>query len=57
MQGQVNKTKYTPKFVTVKEKYEGKCPECKSQLIFAEASFYCPNCGFSEKDFVVERIT
>ena len=55
MQVSQNKPKYISKFKTVTEKYDGLCPECRSGLIFAEASFYCPNCGFCEKDFVLER--
>jgi rubrerythrin len=49
------KSSYKSHFQTVREKYKGLCPECNCRLIFAEASFFCPNCGFSEKDFVLER--
>jgi len=28
------------------------CPECGGALFFAEASFYCPVCGFSQETFL-----
>ena len=45
---------FLPKYKKVIEKYEGHCPECESELVFAEASFYCPLCGFCENDFEME---
>lgn len=38
----------------VLEKYKKYCPECGTSLVFSEASFYCPICGFSQEDFVLE---
>jgi len=45
------KKKYIPKYKEVKVAYEGRCPECKGELVFTEGSYYCPGCGFSEHDF------
>jgi len=53
MHFQDNKTSYAPHGQTVIGKYAGFCPECHTKLVFAEASFYCPNCGFSENDFML----
>jgi rubrerythrin len=40
---------------TILDLYHGFCPECSYQLIFIEASFFCPSCGFSEYDFDMEN--
>lgn len=45
-----NNTKYK----TVVDTYEGCCPRCDASLVFAEASFYCPICGYSQEDFILE---
>jgi len=40
---------------TIVEIYDGRCPECGNMLTFAESSYYCPYCGFSQRDFMLEQ--
>lgn len=51
----MHKSSYKPKSHTVIEKYEGRCPECNGKIVFMEASFFCPACGFCQEDFLMER--
>lgn len=46
---------FDPQYISVIEKYKDCCPFCDEGLVHQEGSFYCPNCGFSEYDFDMER--
>ncbi|MBU0975804.1 hypothetical protein KJ918_03320 [Patescibacteria group bacterium] len=33
---------------------EAVCPDCGSELRYSEASFYCPICGFSQENVLID---
>jgi len=45
---------YISKAQLIIDKYQRCCPECGTKLVFSEASFYCPACGFCQSDSVLE---
>ncbi len=50
----IQRYKYTDDRKSVTEKQSQMCPDCGAKLVFSESSFYCPVCGFSQSNFVLE---